>query len=124
MSEKITSIAVLGLGGVGELAARLLRSSGFTVTGVDLKAPAGLPFAVEEASVTDADALGKVLGRQDAVLSCLPYHLNKDVARLAASLGIFYFDLTEGVKRAFDAEGLSIPFPQTDVHLHRVDPAA
>jgi small conductance mechanosensitive channel len=28
-----------------------------------------------------------------------------------------YFDLTERVKLAFDAEGVSIPFPQRDVHL-------
>jgi small conductance mechanosensitive channel len=29
------------------------------------------------------------------------------------------FDLTEQVKLAFDAEGISIPFPQRDVHLHQ-----
>ncbi len=29
-----------------------------------------------------------------------------------------YFDMTENVKLAFDAENISIPFPQTDVHLH------
>ncbi len=28
------------------------------------------------------------------------------------------FDLTEQVKLAFDAAGVSIPYPQTDVHLH------
>jgi small conductance mechanosensitive channel len=31
-----------------------------------------------------------------------------------------YFDLTEKIKLTFDAEGISIPYPQTDVHLHRV----
>ncbi len=30
------------------------------------------------------------------------------------------FDLLERVKLEFDAQGLSIPFPQTDVHLHQV----
>jgi small conductance mechanosensitive channel len=30
------------------------------------------------------------------------------------------FDLTERVKLEFDAQGVSIPFPQTDVHLHQV----
>jgi small conductance mechanosensitive channel len=29
-----------------------------------------------------------------------------------------YWDLTRQVKEAFDAEGISIPFPQTDVHLY------
>ena len=32
--------------------------------------------------------------------------------------GIF-FDMTENVKKAFDKEGISIPFPQTDVHLYQ-----
>ncbi len=30
------------------------------------------------------------------------------------------FDLTERIKIAFDENGISIPFPQTDVHLHKV----
>ena len=29
-----------------------------------------------------------------------------------------YFDVTETVKRRFDEEGISIPFPQRDVHLY------
>ncbi|MEA3445726.1 MAG: mechanosensitive ion channel [Bacteroidota bacterium] len=32
--------------------------------------------------------------------------------------GIF-FDLNEAVKKEFDKENISIPFPQTDVHLHK-----
>jgi len=31
-----------------------------------------------------------------------------------------YFDLNERVKLTFDAEGIEIPFPQRDVHLHQV----
>ncbi len=31
------------------------------------------------------------------------------------------FDLTEQIKRRFDAEGVSIPYPQMDVHMHRLD---
>ena len=34
------------------------------------------------------------------------------------------FDLTEQVKLRFDADGISIPFPQTDVHLHPAEQAA
>ncbi|MGH7163298.1 MAG: mechanosensitive ion channel family protein, partial [Planctomycetota bacterium] len=30
------------------------------------------------------------------------------------------FALNEEVKLAFDAQGISIPFPQRDVHLHQV----
>jgi small conductance mechanosensitive channel len=31
-----------------------------------------------------------------------------------------HFDLTEAVKVEFDAQGISIPFPQQDVHMHQV----
>lgn len=33
--------------------------------------------------------------------------------------GIF-FDLTENVKKTFDKKGISIPYPQRDVHMHQV----
>ncbi|MCK5945268.1 MAG: mechanosensitive ion channel, partial [Planctomycetes bacterium] len=32
-----------------------------------------------------------------------------------------YWDVTRKVKERFDEEGLSIPFPQRDVHLHQVE---
>ena len=31
-----------------------------------------------------------------------------------------YFDTHEKIKKRFDAEGISIPFPQRDVHLYKV----
>jgi small conductance mechanosensitive channel len=33
--------------------------------------------------------------------------------------GVF-FDVQERVKKRFDQEGISIPFPQQDVHIHQV----
>jgi small conductance mechanosensitive channel len=30
-----------------------------------------------------------------------------------------YWDVTRTVKERFDAEGVSIPFPQQDVHVHK-----
>ena len=32
-----------------------------------------------------------------------------------------YWDLTESIKKRFDAEGISIPFPQQDVYMHAVE---
>jgi small conductance mechanosensitive channel len=34
-----------------------------------------------------------------------------------------YWDLMEIVKKRFDEEGISIPFPQRDVHMHQIQPA-
>jgi small conductance mechanosensitive channel len=31
------------------------------------------------------------------------------------------FDLTEAIKKRFDQEGISFPFPQQDVHLYKQD---
>ena len=37
--------------------------------------------------------------------------------------GVF-FDTTEAVKKRFDAEGISIPYPQSDVHVYQQAAAA
>ncbi len=34
------------------------------------------------------------------------------------------FDMTEAVKLRFDQEGISIPYPQQDVHMHQIPPAS
>ncbi len=90
-------VAVLGLGKVGHLAAELLAGSGFDVTGIDSRPLPGAPFPVRTADLTNVAGLQDVLRGQEAVLSCLPYHLNKAVATAAHGLGIHYFDLTEDV---------------------------
>ncbi len=92
------NIAVLGLGKVGTLAAVLLHESGFNVTGIDNRQlRTSLPFSVEIHDMATKASFSETLKPFDAVLSCLPYHLNKDVAGAAHGLGIHYFDLTEDV---------------------------
>jgi saccharopine dehydrogenase (NAD+, L-lysine-forming) len=102
------TIAVLGLGKVGTLAATLLSESGFTVTGVDARPAAPeLPFPVEVADVADAAVLRGLFAGRQAVLSCLPYHLNRAVAQEAHAAGLHYFDLTEDVPTTKAIIGLS-----------------
>ncbi|MFN3647407.1 MAG: saccharopine dehydrogenase C-terminal domain-containing protein [Gemmobacter sp.] len=109
-------VAVLGLGKVGHLAAELLREAGFAVTGVDARGLEGAAFPVLAADLGDEAALRAALAGQQAVLSCLPYHLNMRVASVAQGMGLHYFDLTEDVPTtnhiralAATAEGLMAP---------------
>lgn len=97
MEKKIESILVIGLGKVGLLVATLLHEQGYRVTGMDRQPPTGCAFATRQGSVTDESALHGALQDHDAVVTCLPYHLNLAVAHVAYQLGRHYFDLTEDV---------------------------
>jgi Saccharopine dehydrogenase and related proteins len=91
-------IAVLGLGKVGTLAAKLLHAGGFDVTGFDTRKPhETLPFAIQSADVGSESGMRTATEGSDAVLSCLPYRINKRIATAAHDRGIHYFDLTEDV---------------------------
>ena len=91
-------IAVLGLGKVGTLAAKLLHEGGFDVTGIDSRQPQeALPFALSRVDLETDAGIGAATAGYDAVLSCLPYRLNQRIATAAHALGMHYFDLTEDV---------------------------
>ncbi len=55
------------------------------------------------------------LGDSSVNLAVRPYVKEADMVQVK-------FDLTEQVKLRFDAEGISIPFPQRDVHLFQATP--
>jgi saccharopine dehydrogenase-like NADP-dependent oxidoreductase len=67
------------------------------VFGIDYNKHEKLPFKSIQGNVADSAFLEKTLKSVDAVVSCLPYNLNKQVVKIAHSLGIHYFDLTEDV---------------------------
>ena len=94
----LRKIAVLGLGKVGTLAAKLLHQEGFDVTGVDARTPQE-PFGFNVRAVdlaTDA-GIGAAIDGFDAVLSALPYRLNARIAAASHARDMHYFDLTEDV---------------------------
>jgi saccharopine dehydrogenase-like NADP-dependent oxidoreductase len=93
----INQVAVFGLGKVGELVAVMLGESGFKVIGYDSAPRDDLDFEVRALDVQDDAALREGLRGVDAIISCLPYHLNEAVAEAAAATGVHYFDLTEDV---------------------------
>jgi saccharopine dehydrogenase-like NADP-dependent oxidoreductase len=94
----LNKIAVLGLGKVGTLAAKLLHQNGFTVAAFDSRKPQDtLPFATQTVDLATDAGIHSVTHGFDAVLSCLPYRLNARIATAAHASGIHYFDLTEDV---------------------------
>jgi saccharopine dehydrogenase (NAD+, L-lysine-forming) len=92
-----TKIAVLGLGKVGRLVAELLSDADFDVAGFDARPFPDAPFPVQAIDLGEARATGAALAGREAVLSCLPYAFNKEIASAAHALGLHYFDLTEDV---------------------------
>ena len=112
----LNRVLVLGLGKVGTLVATLLHDSKFQVTGLDAVDRKGLPFATKVVDLGDAASLRPLLKDADAVVSCLPFHLNIALSTEAAAAGIHYFDLTEDVattnhirKLAETSQGLMAP---------------
>ncbi|MEP1490455.1 MAG: saccharopine dehydrogenase C-terminal domain-containing protein [Algibacter sp.] len=93
-------VLTLGLGKVGTLVGILL-SEKYEVTGVDHQKPHyefEMPFTVIEGDVTDLSFMNKLIEENDAVVSALPYFLNKEIAKIAYDRGVHYFDLTEDVE--------------------------
>ncbi len=103
----INKIVVLGLGKVGTLVAVLLKESGFEVVGVDSAKVKKSGFDVVKGDVTSAKFLKEAFAKCDAVVSCLPYNLNKKVVEAAFAAGIHYFDLTEDVETTNYVRSLS-----------------
>ncbi|MFO1257791.1 MAG: saccharopine dehydrogenase C-terminal domain-containing protein [Gammaproteobacteria bacterium] len=119
-------VMILGAGRIGRLMACLLKgTNAYDVILVDSNADhlepglfGSLNKLIERdvCDVTDHSALRNRLKHHqvNAVISCLPYFCNPQVAELARELGITYFDLTEDVqvtKKVFElAESSEQPF--------------
>lgn len=100
-------VVVAGAGKIGSLIARLLANSGdYAIHLVDSRHESfsydentGQPHSFETAvfDVTDAQQFDRYLKDQqiEAVISCLPYPCNVNVATLAKANHAHYFDLTE-----------------------------
>ena len=97
MTQKIQSVLVIGMGKVGKLVATLLFENGYRTTGLDSGSHRGYPFKIIKGRVQSKGVLKKAIKDHDAVITCLPYDLNLEVARETHSAGKHYFDLTEDV---------------------------
>lgn len=95
----MNKIAVLGLGKVGTLVGLLLNEL-FNVVGYDMSKPhykIQYPFPCHIADISKTETIREVVEHVDAVVSALPYYLNRRIATIAHQKGIHYFDLTEDV---------------------------
>jgi len=93
-------ILILGLGKVGSLVGTLL-SKNFSVTGIDQKEPHynyKLPYKTIKADVSNSEKMYLIMKDYDAVVSALPFFMNRGIAKIAHDLSMHYFDLTEDVE--------------------------
>ena len=93
-------ILVLGMGKVGSLVGTLL-SKNFNVKGLDQNDPHynyELPFETIKADVSNIETMKSIMKDYDAVVSALPFYLNKNIAQISHDLKLHYFDLTEDVE--------------------------
>ena len=92
-----SSVLVVGLGSIGSLVAGLLAEDGYRVVGLDADGatPSMNGVEVVRAEVSSPTELTAGVAAADAVISCLPHHLNVAVARAASAQGVHYLDLTE-----------------------------
>ncbi len=108
--KEMKKVLVFGLGKVGTLVGVLL-SKRFQVTAVDMYAPHynyKLPFTIVRADVKDQSQIEPLVQSHDAIVSALPYFLNKDLAVMAHTHGKHYFDLTEDVDTTNFIRNLSL----------------
>ncbi len=104
MDAMSRGVTILGAGKIGWAIALLLKQhgAGYAVCVADqslarLEALAILGCETIEVDVADESSLAAALQGRWAVLNALPFSQAVRVARLAASLGVHYFDLTEDV---------------------------
>jgi saccharopine dehydrogenase-like NADP-dependent oxidoreductase len=98
VGSTIKSVLVVGLGSVGSLVACLLHKTGFDVIGADIQDKPGFPFPVKKLDSSKRINIHSEIKNCDAIVSCLPYHYNIDVASSAHQADVHYFDLTEDVQ--------------------------
>ncbi len=112
------NVLILGAGRVGTLTASLFVNSGdYTIHLADKAIPQHKPKLEQHANnlkyveldVTDKASLSSYItdNKIKAVVSCLPFFFNIDVAHLAKALNINYFDLTEDVKTTDEIEKIA-----------------
>jgi len=100
-------VVVIGLGKVGRLVADLLHENGYRVRGMDQGGGKEAAYEVLCGDTGDGQALKAALAGVEAVVTCLPYHLNKGIAEAAAEEGLHYFDLTEDVPTTHEVRRLA-----------------
>lgn len=101
-------ILIAGAGQIGTTIAHLLcQTQGYQVTLADCsfsQVPQPLQrmsnIQLEKIDISDTHALTELVHHKklEGVVSCLPYFLNKNIADLAHSTKIHYFDLTEDIE--------------------------
>jgi saccharopine dehydrogenase-like NADP-dependent oxidoreductase len=92
------TILVVGAGKVGSLIALMLTTAGYQIVQADKHVTANK--SIVSLDITNPAAVKKFMQQQqiNSIVSCLPYFLTAQVAEIAASYQLNYFDLTEDIQ--------------------------
>lgn len=105
-------VTVAGAGKIGSAIAELLHRGGYAVTLFDRDEAYLESLDLPDGIIRKTVDLGRgfdasLLAGQFAVLSALPFHLTRLIARGAAEAGVHYLDLTEDVASTKDVRALA-----------------
>ena len=99
-----TKIAIVGSGNIGWALKQLLKKD-FEINQADIE---------DGFDALDISQVKDFLKGNDAVISAGPFKVNKNIAKIAAELGMAYFDLTEDVEttdfiKTLDSNNILMP---------------
>lgn len=110
----VTSNVITNISGQGEIGVELTYGIGYN-DNIDQAREIILRIGKECPHILDDPAQGVVvaeLGDNSVNLATLPFVKSENYWDT-------YFYMQENVKKAFDREGISIPYPQIDVHMQK-----
>ena len=82
---------------MGRWSAYCYKEPAFKLQAHRLSEKTDLPFETKEIDLSDINQVVELMKAHDAIISCLPYHFNLEIAKHACLNKTHYFDLTEDV---------------------------
>lgn len=96
----VNNVLILGYGNIVNLLAEMLSKLHYKILIIDNKTTNQNKFPAIELNIKNSTKLSQIIKKHkiDTIISCLPYNLNKNIAKLCVIEELQYFDFTEDIK--------------------------